>query len=105
MPDSVRQPDITHRRLPERTAGPISLRSTTSVRLGERRDLASREALVRRVSVEFHDMPGLSLTLAQAQRLFGLREDICLRVLDTLVTQEILRVDAKGAFVRNGGRP
>jgi hypothetical protein len=91
--------------LPERTAGPISLRSTTSIRLGERRDLGSREALVRRVSVEYYDMPGLCLTLAEAQRLFGLREDICLRVLHTLVSQEILRVDAKGAFVRNGGRP
>jgi hypothetical protein len=49
-------------------------------------------------------MPGLRLTFAQAQRLFGLREDICVRVLDTLVQQEILRVDANGAFVRNGGR-
>jgi hypothetical protein len=34
-----------------------------------------------------------------------LRDDICVRVLNTLVQQEILRVDATGAFVRNGGRP
>jgi hypothetical protein len=50
-------------------------------------------------------MPGLRLTLAQARRLFGLREDICLRVLDTLVQREVLRVDANGAFVRSAGRP
>jgi hypothetical protein len=55
--------------------------------------------------VEYQEMPGLRLTLAQAKRLFGLRKDICVRVLDTLVRQEILRVDATGAFVRNGGRP
>jgi hypothetical protein len=50
-------------------------------------------------------MPGLRLTIAQAQRLFGVRDDICTRVLNTLVLREILRVDANGAFVRNGGRP
>ena len=62
------------------------------------------EALVRRVRAEYQDMPGLRLTLAQAQRLFGLREDICVRVLNTVV-QEILRMDANGALVRSGGRP
>ena len=51
------------------------------------------------------EMPGLRLRLAQAQRLFGIREDVCMRVLNTLVRQELLRVDASGAFVRNGGRP
>jgi hypothetical protein len=50
-------------------------------------------------------MPGLRLTPAQAQRLLGLREDICVRVFNALVQQEILRVDAHGAFVHNGGRP
>jgi hypothetical protein len=64
-----------------------------------------REALLRRIEVEYHDMPGLRLTRAQAQRLFGLREDICVRVLETLVQARILRIDPSGSFVRNGAFP
>ena len=105
MSDPARQPETAHLRLPERTAGPISIRATTDTCSRERRDPTSREAIVYRVRVEYQDMPGLHLSRAQAQRLFGLREDICVRVLATLVQQEILRVDANGAFVRNGGRP
>jgi hypothetical protein len=51
----------------------------------ERRDVSAREALVRRVCGEFAEMPCLRLTHAQAQRLFGLRPDICHRVLGSLV--------------------
>jgi hypothetical protein len=51
-------------------------------------------------------MPGLCLTAAQAQRLFGLREDICLRVFKTLVDAAILRRDVHGAYRRKqGGSP
>lgn len=105
MWDPTRQPDSALLRLPEHTAGPIGIRATTGIRPRERREAASREALVRRVSVEYQDLPGFRLTLAQAQRLFGLHEDICVRVLNALVQQEILRRDADGAFVRNGGLP
>jgi hypothetical protein len=79
MWDPTRQPDSALLRLHEHTAGPIGIRATTGIRPRERREAASREALVRRVSVEYRDMPGLCLTLAQAQRLFGLREDLCVR--------------------------
>jgi hypothetical protein len=78
---------------------------STAIPPRDRRDPVSREGIVRRFNAEYLDMPGLRLTLAQAQRLFGLRADICVRVLNTLVQQEILRVDAGGAFVRNDGRP
>jgi hypothetical protein len=105
MPDPARQPERPHVRLPERTAGPITIGSTTGIRPRERRDPTSRAAIECRVSAEYQDMPGLCLTLGQAQRLFRLREDICVRVLNALVQQEILRLDANGAFVRNGGRP
>lgn len=50
-------------------------------------------------------MPGLSLTLAQAKRLFGLRDDICARVLTTLIDRAVLRRDPNGAYVVNGHRP
>lgn len=43
-------------------------------------------------------MPGLRLTLVQSQRLFGLRSDVCARVLSALVDAHILRRDENGAY-------
>lgn len=113
MPKMTLKDDAVRAELPQRTAGPLSVRTLTprvpSERRhpghGERRNPASRAKLLRRVEVEYHDMPGLRLTRAQAQRLFGLREDICARVLETLVQARILRIDASGSFVRNGAFP
>jgi hypothetical protein len=45
-------------------------------------------------------MRGLRLTAAQAQRLFGLREDICLRVFNALVDAAILRRDVNKGYAR-----
>jgi hypothetical protein len=59
----------------------------------DRRDHGSREKLLSRVKGEFEEMPCLRLTQAQAQRLFGLRGDVCERVLATLVANETLRLD------------
>ena len=53
----------------------------------DRRAYASRERLIRRVRGEFFEMPCLHLTKAQAQRLFGLRPDICQRILDALMAE------------------
>jgi len=64
----------------------------------ERRQDMTREALVRRVRGEFEEMPGLSLTLAQAERLFGLPSDTCLRVLLGLCEQGLLRVGGDGRY-------
>jgi hypothetical protein len=105
MSDPARKTAPPPLRLPTRTAGPTSIRPTTDIHPRERRDRASRDALVCRIIVEYQEMPGLRLTLAQAQRLFGLREDVCVRVLNTVVWRAVLRADADGAFVRNGGRP
>ena len=110
---SIRKHDPVRPDLPQRAAGPLSLHTLTPrVRAdrrqagrGERRNVALREALLRRIEVEYHDMPGLRLTRVQAQRLFGLREDICVRVLEALVQAWILRIDASGSFVRNGAFP
>jgi hypothetical protein len=71
----------------------------------ERRDSGAREEVLRRVTMEYRDMPGLRLTLPQAQRLFGLRADICIRVLDALVDAAHLRREANGTYARNGARP
>ena len=71
------------------------------VRKIDRRDVSARAALVARVTDEFHEMPGLSITLLQAQRLFGLREDICVRVLDGLVLDGALGLTGAGLYYRN----
>lgn len=64
----------------------------------DRRNDASRQLLLGRVRGEFLEMRGLKLTAAQARRLFNLREDICSRVLDTLVSDGVLRQRADGTF-------
>jgi hypothetical protein len=56
----------------------------------DRRDPVSREQLLNRVRAEFEEMPCLRLTRSQAQRLFGLRSDVCARVLETLVAHHAL---------------
>ena len=57
----------------------------------DRRNNDLRSRLLHRVRAEFRDMPGLRLTCGQAQRLFGIRVDICERVLSTLVAEGTLR--------------
>lgn len=64
----------------------------------DRRDAASRDQLLRRVRAEFAEMPCLRLTGAQAQRLFGLRPDICDRVLAALVTDQIIYRDSDDQY-------
>ena len=57
----------------------------------ERRDLARRESIVRRIEAEFHDMPGLVLSVKQASRFLGVDEAACARILATLTQAGVLR--------------
>jgi hypothetical protein len=73
--------------------------STAPLRmLPDRRDSASRRQLLRRIRAEFDEMPCLRLTFEQAQRLFGLRPDVCERVLETLVADHSLTRGIDGRF-------
>ena len=67
----------------------------------DRRRHQAREALVERLTGEFHEMPCLRLTLAQAQRLFGLRADVCQRVLSSLVADGTLTRDTDHRYRLN----
>ena len=49
------------------------------------------EHLASRVRAEFLEMPGLRLTLSQAQRLFRLEPEVCAQVVDILVDRAVLR--------------
>jgi hypothetical protein len=57
-------------------------------------------ALVERIRGEFREMPGLQLTLDQAQRLFGLDKAACRHVIDTLVEASFLRWTESGTIVQ-----
>jgi hypothetical protein len=56
---------------------------------------------LRRVQGEYIEMPGLRLTTAQAQRLWGLDRAACDALLGALVDAKFLLRTRDGAFVRS----
>ena len=60
---------------------------------------AFRDAILR-VEAEYREMPGLSLTLAQATRLWGLDQGTCERVLTKLIERRVLKRAWNGGYVR-----
>ena len=67
--------------------------------LPEPRDqVAARETLARRIRREFEEMPGMSLTLVQATRLFGIPYEGCSRILLQLVDNGLLRLTPDGRY-------
>jgi hypothetical protein len=64
----------------------------------DRRNQASRSFLTQRIRGEFKEMPGISLTLPQASRLFGMSTDIGTRVLQQLVDEHVLMRSQDGRY-------
>ena len=60
----------------------------------------SREQMIRRISGEYLEMPGLRLTSEQAQRLWGLDRDSCSEILTELVATNFLARTADGRYAR-----
>jgi hypothetical protein len=58
------------------------------------------DAVANRVRAEFVEMPGLTLTVGQASRLFGLDHDVCRQVVDRLVRADFLRWAGSGVVAR-----
>jgi hypothetical protein len=65
-----------------------------------RTDSAALSTLMEQVRAEYLEMPGLSVTLPQAQRLWGADEPACQEVFSLLVSRGVLRKTSKGRFVR-----
>jgi CheY-like chemotaxis protein len=61
-----------------------------------------RKSLEAMILGSYREMPGLSLYLNQAGRLFGLREHTCRIVLEDLVGAGLLRRGADGQYVISG---
>jgi hypothetical protein len=55
---------------------------------------------IRRIYSEYIEMPGLRLTCVQAQRLWGLDADTCVKALRVLVDAGFLRLTNAGQYVR-----
>lgn len=72
-----------------------------------RRDAISsepqRQQLETMIIGTYREMPGLSVHLGQAARLFGLGTGTCQIVLDDLVRRGVLRHAADGQYVRPDG--
>jgi hypothetical protein len=60
----------------------------------------TRALITERVRGEFREMPGLTLTLAQAGKLWSLDAETCTDVLSQLVATGYLCRRADGAFCR-----
>lgn len=61
------------------------------------------DEVLQRIQGEYVEMPGLRLTPAQAQRLWGLERDVCDALLGALVDAKFLAQTRDGAFVRMDG--
>ena len=71
----------------------------------ERRNVAERATLLRRIYREFEEMPGMSLTLTQATALFGIPRDAGSRILTGLAEQRVLRLRNDGRYVLHTDQP
>jgi hypothetical protein len=56
--------------------------------------------LRRRIAAEYREMPGLALTLEQAERLWGCERRTCLRVVEILIKEGLLRWSRDGLLIR-----
>ena len=62
------------------------------------------DSVVRRARAEYLEMPGLRLTSAQAQRLWGLDRRTCDELLTKLTSAHFLARTRDGAFVLSANR-
>ena len=58
------------------------------------------ESVLQRIRGEYLEMPGLTLTTAQAQRLWGLDRNTCASLLAALVDAKFLKTTRDGAYIR-----
>jgi hypothetical protein len=56
--------------------------------------------ILEQVQAEYAEMPGLSVTLPQAQRLWAVDQATCEEVFSRLISRGVLRRTSKGRFVR-----
>ena len=70
------------------------------VRWSVAKDESVDARLVDRVLGEYREMPGLSLTIEQARRLWGCDAVTCQRVIDVLIERHVLRWSRDRRLIR-----
>ena len=74
---------------------------TRSLRGNDRvRGISAISEIIPRVEGEYREMPGLSLTLPQAARLWGLDFDTCELALTELIERRVLARGLRGTYIR-----
>jgi hypothetical protein len=63
-------------------------------------DALAVDDIVRRIWAEYAEMPGLSLTVYQGQRLWGVDRTTCISALDLLTAAGFLRKTTGGRYTR-----
>jgi hypothetical protein len=56
--------------------------------------------LIEQIRAEYAEMPGLSVTLPQAQRLWAIDQATCEAAFRRLIASGVLRRTSQGKFVR-----
>jgi len=74
--------------------------SVNSALLGTDAGSETIRRLTRRVEAEYSEMPGLSVTMPQAQRLLGIDPTTCAVVMKSLVSRGFLRQTSRGTYIR-----
>jgi len=69
---------------------------------GRRADLTEAGLMMRRARAEFQEMPGLTLSVAQASRLWGLTATESEALLGALVDDGFLVRDRRATYRRTG---
>ena len=62
--------------------------------------LTLSESILRRIRAEFLEMPGLKLTVSQAQRLWGMDRCTCEALINQLTASRFLSRTADGAVIQ-----
>lgn len=63
-------------------------------------DAAIDRRFLQRLRAEYLEMPGLRLRATQVQRLCGIESNICNLLLEALVNERFLRINADGTYAR-----
>jgi hypothetical protein len=85
------------------TAPPVRLERRSPSRVNDdpmRGEAPSVIRCLERIRGEYLEMPGLSLTEQQAERLWGFDPTVCQALLDALAQSGFLRRTANGTYVR-----
>jgi predicted transcriptional regulator of viral defense system len=63
--------------------------------------ISAVQQLLQRIEGEYHEMPGLSVTVRQAERLWGLDHTTCSLVLGILVERGTLKRTPNGNYLHS----